>query len=162
MDAWLAAAGGRGLRLDLATLWRFASRWYEGRLGYGYTRRDPATAQQYFRECGLAGPFWGSDQASATPHLSVKGPSTLRSAAIRADDARGTEHARLPSPTAVAAAARERRAGGGRPSARRRPVARATHVLRAVVVWVVFALGSSSRPWSSSPGTQGPRKACSS
>jgi hypothetical protein len=45
--------------MDLPTLWRFASRWYAGRLDYGYVRRDPATAAAYFREVGLRGPFWG-------------------------------------------------------------------------------------------------------
>lgn len=57
---WLAATGHeRGYVLDLPTLWRLASRWYEGRLDYGYQRRDPATASAYFREVGLRGPFWG-------------------------------------------------------------------------------------------------------
>jgi Alkylmercury lyase len=60
VDAWLADAGEtKGYVMDLATLWRFASHWYDGRLTYGYVRRDPATAQQYFRDCGLVGPFWG-------------------------------------------------------------------------------------------------------
>jgi hypothetical protein len=45
--------------MDLATLWRLASRWYEGRLDEGYERREPALAREYFREVGLAGPFWG-------------------------------------------------------------------------------------------------------
>ena len=59
-DAWLAATGEtKGYVLDLATLWRFASHWYDGRLAHGYVRRDPATAQQYFRDCGLGGAFWG-------------------------------------------------------------------------------------------------------
>jgi Alkylmercury lyase len=60
VDAWLADVGEtKGYVMDLATLWRLASRWYDGRLAYGYTRRDPATAQQYFRDSGLSGPFWG-------------------------------------------------------------------------------------------------------
>ncbi len=60
VDRWLADAGEpRGYVLDLGTVWRLASRWYEGRLDRGYTRRDPATAAAYFREVGLAGPFWG-------------------------------------------------------------------------------------------------------
>jgi hypothetical protein len=58
--AWLTAAGqAEGYVMDLATLWRFASGWYEGRLDYGYTRRDPATAAAYFRAAGLRGAFWG-------------------------------------------------------------------------------------------------------
>jgi hypothetical protein len=48
-----------GYVTDLGTLWRFASRWYEGRLDRGYVRRDPATAADYLRSCGLSGPFWG-------------------------------------------------------------------------------------------------------
>lgn len=50
---------GEGTRLDLATLWRLASRWYEGRLERGYQRRDPAAAKEYFRSVGLTGAFWG-------------------------------------------------------------------------------------------------------
>jgi hypothetical protein len=45
--------------MDLPTLWRLAARWYEGRLDYGYQRRDPATAKAYFRDVGLHGEFWG-------------------------------------------------------------------------------------------------------
>ena len=58
--SWRASTGqAEGYLMDLATLWQFASRWYEGRLDYGYTRRDPATAAAYFREVGLRGGFWG-------------------------------------------------------------------------------------------------------
>lgn len=57
---WLEGTGNeRGYVMDLATLWRLASRWYEGRLEPGYVRRDPAQAADYFREVGLTGPFWG-------------------------------------------------------------------------------------------------------
>ena len=57
---WLAATGNaRGAVLDLATPWRFASRWYEGRLERGYTRREPSQAAGYMRSAGLSGPFWG-------------------------------------------------------------------------------------------------------
>ncbi|MFI6514296.1 organomercurial lyase [Spirillospora sp. NPDC050679] len=60
VDAWLDRTGlPRGYAMDLATLWRLASRWYEGRLDHGYTRREPAEAAAYFREVGLTGPFWG-------------------------------------------------------------------------------------------------------
>ena len=60
IELWLARSGeDRGYVLDLGTLWRLASRWYEGRLDHGYRRRDPATAAAYFREVGLTGPFWG-------------------------------------------------------------------------------------------------------
>ena len=46
--------------MDLETLWRFASHWYDGRLDRGYQRRHPDTAQDYLRSVGLTGPFWGS------------------------------------------------------------------------------------------------------
>ncbi|MGI5165889.1 organomercurial lyase [Spirillospora sp. CA-253888] len=60
VDAWLDRTGlPRGHVMDLATLWRLASRWYEGRLDRGYTRREPAEAAAYFREAGLTGSFWG-------------------------------------------------------------------------------------------------------
>lgn len=48
-----------GYVMDLATLWRLASRWYAGRLDHGYTRREPSDAAEYLREVGLSGPFWG-------------------------------------------------------------------------------------------------------
>jgi hypothetical protein len=51
----------RGYVMDLATLWRLAQRWYEGRLERGYVRREPTEAKAYFREVGLSGPFWGLD-----------------------------------------------------------------------------------------------------
>jgi hypothetical protein len=60
VDDWLTRTGHeRGYVMDLGTLWRLASQWYAGRLDHGYTRRDPAQAAGYFREVGLAGPFWG-------------------------------------------------------------------------------------------------------
>jgi Alkylmercury lyase len=60
VSAWLDATGHeRGYEMDLATLWRLASRWYEGRLDRGYTRREPSEAKSYFAEVGLRGPFWG-------------------------------------------------------------------------------------------------------
>jgi hypothetical protein len=59
VDRWLEVTGNtEGYRLDLATLWHLAARWYEGRLERGYRRRDPATAQDYLRSVGLTGPFW--------------------------------------------------------------------------------------------------------
>jgi Alkylmercury lyase len=65
IDRWLDTTGNvRGYVLDFATLWRLASRWYEGRLTYGYARRDPATAASYFAEVGLRGAFWGLPEAS--------------------------------------------------------------------------------------------------
>ncbi len=60
VDAWLRRTGSpRGYLLDLPTLWRLASHWYDGRLDAGYTRRDPSIAAAYFRSVGLSGPFWG-------------------------------------------------------------------------------------------------------
>jgi hypothetical protein len=57
---WAARAGTEpGYVTDLGTLWRFASRWYEGRLDRGYVRRDPVTAAAYMRSSGLSGSFWG-------------------------------------------------------------------------------------------------------
>jgi hypothetical protein len=61
VDAWCAAAGReRGFLMDLDTLWRLASHWYDGRLDRGYTRRDPAASTDYLREIGLVDPFWGT------------------------------------------------------------------------------------------------------
>jgi hypothetical protein len=60
VQRWLDASGHqRGYVMDLATLWRLAERWYEGRLDPGYVRREPAEARGYFRQAGLDGPFWG-------------------------------------------------------------------------------------------------------
>ncbi|MBA2310774.1 MAG: hypothetical protein H0W01_16105 [Pseudonocardiales bacterium] len=60
VEAWLAATRvTRGYVMDLATLWRLASHWYEGRLDRGYVRREPGAAAEYFRSVGLSGPFWG-------------------------------------------------------------------------------------------------------
>ena len=58
--AWLERSGhDRGYVMDLATLWRLARGWYEGRLERGYLRREPSEAREYFRSVGLSGPFWG-------------------------------------------------------------------------------------------------------
>jgi hypothetical protein len=60
VDAWIADTGSHpGYVMDLGTLWRFASRWYEGRMDRGYVRRDPVQAKDYLRSVGLSGPFWG-------------------------------------------------------------------------------------------------------
>jgi hypothetical protein len=60
VDRWLAVTGQpRGYVMDLATLWRLAEHWYDGRLDHGYLRREPSEAAAYFREVGLEGPFWG-------------------------------------------------------------------------------------------------------
>lgn len=60
VDDWLGASGNdEGCVLDLPTLWRLASGWYEGRFEPGYRRRDPAKAAEYFASVGLRGEFWG-------------------------------------------------------------------------------------------------------
>ena len=60
MQRWAESSGTEpGYVMDLATLWRLASRWYEGRLEPGYQRREPVHAREYFGEVGLSGPFWG-------------------------------------------------------------------------------------------------------
>jgi Alkylmercury lyase len=60
VDSWLERTGNqRGYVMDLPTLWRLASHWYDGRLEHGYTRRDPSQAADYFEQVGLSGPFWG-------------------------------------------------------------------------------------------------------
>lgn len=60
IDRWRRAADVRGgYVMDLATLWRFAAHWYDGRMERGYTRRDPPAAYEYFRNVGLSGSFWG-------------------------------------------------------------------------------------------------------
>ncbi|MEX1126903.1 MAG: organomercurial lyase [Acidimicrobiia bacterium] len=57
---WLQAHDyQKGYVMETATLWRLASRWYEGRLDFGYQRREPTEAKDYFRRVGLKGPFWG-------------------------------------------------------------------------------------------------------
>ena len=42
---WTESIGAEpGYIMDLATLWRLASRWYEGRVETGYERREPTQA----------------------------------------------------------------------------------------------------------------------
>jgi len=60
VDDWLETTEAtRGYVMDLATLWRLASHWYDGRLDRDYVRREPARAADYLRAVGLTGPFWG-------------------------------------------------------------------------------------------------------
>jgi hypothetical protein len=60
IDRWLERTSNvEGYRMDLATLWRLAAGWYNGRLDRGYHRREPAQARAYFADVGLSGPFWG-------------------------------------------------------------------------------------------------------
>jgi hypothetical protein len=62
VDDWLSATGNeRGSVFDLATLWRLAAHWYDGRLDSPYVRREPSEARAYFAEVGLKGAFWGLD-----------------------------------------------------------------------------------------------------
>jgi hypothetical protein len=64
VDAWCGETGStRGYVMDLHTLWRFASHWYDGRLDRGYVRREPEAAKEYLRSVGFSGPFWGLDPA---------------------------------------------------------------------------------------------------
>ncbi|GAA1752770.1 organomercurial lyase [Agromyces humatus] len=63
VDDWLAATGNeRGSVFDLATLWRLAAHWYEGRLDSPYVRREPSEAKAYFAQVGLKGAFWGLEE----------------------------------------------------------------------------------------------------
>ncbi|MFE7846191.1 organomercurial lyase [Microbacterium sp. NPDC057407] len=60
VEEWLTRTGNqRGSVFDLATLWRLAAHWYDGRLDSPYVRREPAQAKAYFAEVGLRGAFWG-------------------------------------------------------------------------------------------------------
>lgn len=60
VDSWCRESGSkRGCVMDLHTLWRLASHWYDGRLDRGYVRREPEAAKEYLRSVGLSGPFWG-------------------------------------------------------------------------------------------------------
>lgn len=61
IDAWCAATGEqRGYVMNLDTLWKLASHWYDGRLDPGYVRREPAQATTYLRSVGLVDAFWGT------------------------------------------------------------------------------------------------------
>jgi hypothetical protein len=53
----------KGTVFGLSTLWKLASDWYTGRLEYGYQRRQPEEAAEYFRGAGLEGAFWGNAPA---------------------------------------------------------------------------------------------------
>ncbi len=60
VSTWLADTDRpRGSVFDLATLWRLAAHWYDGRLDSPYRRREPAEAAAYFASAGLRGEFWG-------------------------------------------------------------------------------------------------------
>ena len=57
---WLEREGREeGSTFSLATLWRLASHWYDGRLGSPYVRRETKEAKEYFAGAGLSGAFWG-------------------------------------------------------------------------------------------------------
>src|SRR4051812_11995613 len=56
VDRHLGQRGlSRGYVMDLATLWRLASHWYDGRLSRGYQRREPDESKVYLRDVGLSG-----------------------------------------------------------------------------------------------------------
>lgn len=62
LDSWLSQSKNKkGYVMNLDTLWRLASNWYEGRMTLDYRRREPETAAKYFRDAGLSGSFWGLD-----------------------------------------------------------------------------------------------------
>lgn len=72
VDDWLKRTGNvRGYVMDLGTLWRLASRWYEGRLDTPYVRREPAEASAYFASVGLSGPFWGLEDDTLASSASL-------------------------------------------------------------------------------------------
>lgn len=74
LDSWLEREGyARGYVTDLATVWRLASGWYEGRLDSPYVRREPAVAKDYFRSVGLAGAFWGLDENEGSRRHGILG-----------------------------------------------------------------------------------------
>jgi len=59
VERWLFETGNdRGAVLDLGTLWRLATTWYQGRLDSPYVRREPSEAAEFFAGLGLTGPFW--------------------------------------------------------------------------------------------------------
>lgn len=63
VDQWVTRRGAtKGYSMSMQTLWRLASRWYEGRLDSPYNRREPAEAADYFRSVGLRGSFWGLEE----------------------------------------------------------------------------------------------------
>lgn len=45
VSRWLTATGrDPGYVMDVPTLWNLAAHWYDGRLDYGFARREPAAA----------------------------------------------------------------------------------------------------------------------
>lgn len=65
VDDWLAENDQkRGAVVDLATLWRLAEHWYDGRLDTPYQRREPSEATEYFASVGLTGAFWEAGRRS--------------------------------------------------------------------------------------------------
>jgi len=73
VDDWLTRTGyERGYVMSLATLWRLAEHWYDGRLDSPYERREPAHAAEYFRSVGLRGAFWGLPDEEADPSAFVR------------------------------------------------------------------------------------------
>ena len=73
VERWLTRTSqDEGYVMDLATLWRFASRWYEGRLERGYQRRDPATAADYMRESRVERVVLGAVTPRATAALTSR------------------------------------------------------------------------------------------
>lgn len=78
VHAWLEREGlDEGSTFSLATLWRLASHWYDGRLDSPYVRREPAEAAAYFASVGLTGPFWDASARRVQAPPAAKRPSRL-------------------------------------------------------------------------------------
>ena len=59
VETWAAEAGQPvGAVVDLATMWRLGTVWYEDRLHDDHRRRTPPEATAVFASLGLTGPFW--------------------------------------------------------------------------------------------------------
>jgi hypothetical protein len=59
VDRWCTDRGlPRGAVFPLATAWRLARAWYEGRLDPAWTRRTLDETQALFASLGLTGDFW--------------------------------------------------------------------------------------------------------
>ena len=61
VDAWVEGVGeAKGYVMDLATLWRFASHWYDGRLAMRLHPAGPGDRAAVLpRLSACVGPFWG-------------------------------------------------------------------------------------------------------
>jgi hypothetical protein len=69
-----------GYVMNLAVLWRLASRWYESHLLAGYERRESVRALEVLPRGRASGPFWGLDQESRG--RKTGGPNGLPTAGV--------------------------------------------------------------------------------